>query len=152
MIAYLSGSGFITVKSSIGADVSLLLAVLAAVMLTVGVVLVKSKRFEAHRWMQTAGVCLNAIPVVAWMVRSFWLYILPGLPGNLGTKADALTTVHALTGLIGVALGVFVMIRGNQLEAKGQSLSRYKLPMRVAYVVYMLGTVLGVWLYVVIYG
>ena len=152
MIAYLGGSGFITAKSSIGADVSLVLAVLAAVLLTVGVVLVKSKRFEAHRWMQTAAVCLNAVPVVAWMVRSFWLYILPGLPGNLGTKVDALSTVHALTGLIGVALGVFVIVRANQLEAKGQDLSRYKMPMRISYVVYVLATALGVWLYVAIYG
>jgi len=45
-----------------------------------------------------------------------------------------------------------VMIRANQLGAQGQDLSRYKLPMRIAYLMYMLGTALGVWLYFVIYG
>ena len=60
--------------------------------------------------------------------------------------------MHAATGLIGVVLGVFVMIRANQLEAKGQSLSRYKLPMSIAYFVYLFATALGVWVYFIAYG
>ncbi len=60
--------------------------------------------------------------------------------------------MHAVTGLVGVVLGLFIMIRANQLEARGESVSRYKGWMKVAYVVYLLGTALGVWVYVVIYG
>jgi len=152
MIGYLGGSGFLGTHGTLGADLSLVVMVAAAVTFTVGVVLARSRRYDAHRWVQTAAVCLNAIPVVAWMIRAFWLYILPGLPGTLGANRVALTTVHAATGLIGVVLGVFIMIRANQLVAKGQDLSRYKLPMRIAYVVYMLATLLGVVLYVVVYG
>jgi uncharacterized membrane protein YozB (DUF420 family) len=152
MIGYLDGSGFLGAHGSVGADASLVITLAAAVLLTIGVVLARTKRYEAHRWVQTAAVCLNAVPVVAWMIRSFRLYILPGLPGNLGENHVALTTVHALTGLVGVVLGVFVMVRANQLEAKGQSLSRYKRPMRISYLVYLLGTALGVWLYIVVYG
>lgn len=44
------------------------------------------------------------------------------------------------------------MIRANQLQVRGESVSRYKTTMRVAYVVYMLAAVLGIWLYVVTYG
>jgi uncharacterized membrane protein YozB (DUF420 family) len=51
-----------------------------------------------------------------------------------------------------VAIGLFVMIRANQLMARGESLSRYKNTMRVAYVVYLLATALGVWVYFAIYG
>jgi len=152
MIAFLDGAGFITSRSSMGADLSLLISIAAAVMLTIGVVLAKSKRYEAHRWVQTAAVVLNAVPAIVWMIRSFRLYILPDLPGNLGKSVDALTTVHAVAGLIGVIIGLFVMIRANQLAAKGQSLSRYKTPMRIAYVVYLLATALGVWVYFAIYG
>jgi uncharacterized membrane protein YozB (DUF420 family) len=152
MIAYLAGAGFIRPHSSIGADLSLVVMIAAAVMLTVGVVLAKSKRYEAHRWVQTAAVVLNAVPVVIWMIRSFWLYVRPGLPGNLSKSVDAITTVHAVAGLIGVAIGLFVMIRANQLMARGESLSRYKNTMRVAYVVYLLATALGVWVYFAIYG
>ena len=152
MIAFLDGAGFITSRSSMGADLSLVISIAAAVMLTIGVVLAKSKRYEAHRWVQTAAVVLNAVPAIVWMIRSFRLYILPDLPGNLGKSVDALTTVHAVAGLIGVVIGLFVMIRANQLAAKGQSLSRYKTPMRIAYVVYLLATALGVWVYFAIYG
>ncbi|MFA4964378.1 MAG: hypothetical protein WC709_01895 [Thermoleophilia bacterium] len=152
MIAYLGGPGFLGTHGSVGADLALVVMVAAFVMLSVGVLLARARRYEAHRRMQTAAVCLNAIPVVAWMVRSFWLYVLPGLPGNLGKQVDALTTVHAATGLVGVAIGVFVVVRGSQLEARGASLSRYKTAMRVAYVLYLLGTALGVWVYIVLYG
>jgi uncharacterized membrane protein YozB (DUF420 family) len=152
MFGYLDGSGFITAKSSMGADLSLIISIAAFVMLTVGVALAKSKRYDAHRWGQTAAVVLNAVPVVFWMIRSFRLFILPDLPGNLSESVNALTTVHAVAGLIGMVIGLYVMIRANQLEAKGQSLSRYKTLMRVAYVVYLLATALGVWVYIAIYG
>ena len=60
--------------------------------------------------------------------------------------------MHAVTGLVGVALGLFVVIRANQLTARGESVARYKGLMRAAYIVYLLGTALGVWVYVAIYG
>jgi uncharacterized membrane protein YozB (DUF420 family) len=152
MFGYLDGAGFITAKSSIGADLSLIISIAAFVMLTVGVVLAKSKRYDAHRWVQTAAVVLNALPVVFWMIRSFRLYILPDLPGNLSKSVDAITTVHAVAGLIGTVIGLYIMIRANQLTARGEDLSGYKTLMRVAYVVYLLATALGVWAYIAIYG
>ena len=76
---------------------------------------------------------------VAWMIRSYWLYVRPDLPGNLSKSIDALTTVHAVAGLVGVVLGLFVVIRANQLTARGESVARYKGWMRAAYIVYLLG-------------
>jgi len=152
MSAYLDGAGFLRPHSSIGADLSLVIIIAAFVMLTLGVVLAKSRRYEAHRWVQTSAVTLSAVPVVFWMIRSFRLVVLPGLPGNLSKSIGALTTVHAVTGLIGVVLGLFIVTRANQLAAKGQSLRRYRNAMRAAYVVYLLGTALGVWVYIVLYG
>ena len=152
MFSYLGGAGFLRPHSSIGADLSLIIMIAAFVMLTVGVVLAKSKRYDAHRWVQTSAVVLNAVPVIFWMIRSFWLYVRPGLPGNLSKSVDAITTVHAVAGLIGVVIGLFVMIRANQLAAKGQSLSRYRNTMRIAYVVYLAATALGIWVYIAIYG
>ena len=32
------------------------------------------------------------------MIRSYWLYVRPDLPGNLSKSVDALTTVHAVAG------------------------------------------------------
>jgi uncharacterized membrane protein YozB (DUF420 family) len=152
MVAYLGGTGFLGTHGSVGADLSLVVMLVAFVTLTVGVILARTRRYTAHRWVQTTAVCLNAVPVVAWMIRSYWLYVRPGLPGNLSHSADALMTVHAVTGLCGVAIGMFVMIRANQLTARGASVARYKNWMRAAYVVYLLATVLGVWVYIKLYG
>jgi len=152
MVAYLSGTGFLGTHGSVGADLTLVVMLVAFALLTVGVVLAVTRRYAAHRWVQTAAVILNAIPVVVWMIRSYWLYVRPDLPGNLSKSVDALTTVHAVTGLFGVVVGLFVIIRANQLTARGESVARYKNWMRAAYVVYLIATVLGVWVYVKLYG
>ena len=152
MVADLDGTGFLGTHGSVGADLTLVVMLVAFVMLTVGVVLAATKRYTAHRWVQTAAVILNAIPVVVWMIRSFWLYVRPGWPGNLSKSIDALTTVHAVAGLVGVVIGLVVMIRANQLTARGESVGRYTGGMLAAYVVYLLATVLGVWVYAKLYG
>lgn len=152
MVAYLDGAGFLGTKGSIGADLTMIVVLVAFVMLTIGVVLARTKRFEAHRWMQTAAVILFAITVVAWMIRSYWLHVRPDLPGNLSESIDLLTTVHAVVGVVGTVLGLFVVIRSSQLTARGESAGRYKSWMRASYIVYLLATVLGVWVYFAIYG
>ena len=152
MVAYLDGAGFLSTNGSVGADLALVVMLVAFAMLTVGVVLARTKRYTAHRWVQTAAVILNAIPVVVWMIRSYWLYVRPDLPGNLSRSIDALTTVHAVAGLVGVAIGMFVVIRAGTLTARGESVARYKNWMRAAYVVYLVATVLGVWVYIELYG
>jgi uncharacterized membrane protein YozB (DUF420 family) len=151
MVAFLQGPGFLGAHGTLGSDMSLIVALTATATLTVGWRLAVARRYGAHRWVQTAAVCLNLIPVVVWMIRNFVLYTLPEIPAQLGKQTYALTTIHAAVGAIGVALGVFVMIRANQLAARGQSLRRYKTPMRIAYAVYVLGTVLGVSVYYVVY-
>ena len=66
--------------------------------------------------------------------------------------ALTLAAAHAVTGAVGVALGVFIIIAAGRLTSRGQSVARYKSWMRGAYVVYLLAMVLGVWVYVGTYG
>ena len=145
-------SGFVTARSSLGADLSLIASVLAVALLTAGVVLARRRRYQAHRWTQSGGVALNAVPVVVWMVVSLVRYILPGIPGTLSQHGHLLAAMHATVGAFGVALGLFLLVRGNQLMARDASLRRYRTPMRVAYLLYVGGVALGVALYVVTYG
>ena len=126
--------------------------VAAAVLLTIGVVLAKTKRYRAHRWVQTAAVCLNAVPVAFWMIYSFAKYVAPDLPGNLSEGSYLLTTIHAVAGAIGVAIGMYVMVRANLLEARGNDAAVLKNAMRLAYALYMLVTLAGIAVYVVLYG
>ena len=151
MFDYLQGAGFLGGNGTLGADISLVVSVLAAVLFTIGWRLAAGKRFEAHRWVQTAAACLNAVLVLAWMIRSFVVYILPGIPGSFGTGSYAVSTVHAVVGVLGMVLGLFVVLRGNELVPRGLRFSNYKLFMRWSYVLYMLGTLTGVIVYYVVY-
>jgi uncharacterized membrane protein YozB (DUF420 family) len=148
----LQSAEIVGATAPLGAKLSLLTMVLAAVLFTIGWRLAVSKRFEAHRWVQTAAVCLNAIPVLAWMIRSFARYIVPEIPARLGQRTYALTTIHALVGALGLILGVFVALRGNELVPARLRFTNYQRFMRSAYALYMLGTLLGVIVYINAYG
>jgi uncharacterized membrane protein YozB (DUF420 family) len=152
VITFLDGSGFLTAKAPLGSDISLLVMIAAAVLFTVGWRLAVRRDLAAHRWVMTAAVILNLIPVAIWMIRYFVLYALPELPARLGDGTYALTTVHAIVGALGVLLGVFVALRGNELVPRALRFTNYKAFMRPAYVLYMAGTVLGVILYLVVYA
>jgi uncharacterized membrane protein YozB (DUF420 family) len=153
VIAYaLDASGFLTHKSSVGADVTLLLSAAVIVLLTAGVVLARRRRYEAHRWVQTSAVALNAVLAAFWMAVSLARFILPGIPASLSEHGHTLAAVHAAVGVAAAALGIFLVIRANQLTRRGKSVSRYKTTMRVTYFVYLAAFVLGVWLYVMTYG
>ena len=152
MFAFLQGRGFLGTRGSVGSDVSLIIMLLAAVLLTVGWRLAVGKKLEAHHWVQTAAVCLNTIPVAVWMIRFFVLYVVPVLPADLNQGKYVLITVHAIVGAIGLLLGVAVVLRGNELLPKALRFGKFTLFMRLSYGLYMLGTILGLALYFVVYG
>jgi uncharacterized membrane protein YozB (DUF420 family) len=96
------------------------------------------------------AVSLNAVVVLAWMTKSFVDYVLPRIPDNLD-QTYAVTTAHAIVGIIGLVFGVFVALRGNELVPAALRFRNYKPYMRGAYALYMLGTLTGVITYVLIY-
>jgi len=147
----LQGPWLLGATAGFGANLSLAVMLLAAAMFTVGWRLAARGQLEAHRWVQTAAACLNAVLVLAWMVRSFVLYVLPEIPAKLGEGSYAITTVHAVVGAIGLVLGLFVVLRGNELVPQALRFTNYKPFMRWSYALYMLGTVMGVIVYVVLY-
>ena len=151
MFGFLQGPGFLGTNGTLGADIALVLSLLAAALFTVGWRLAVLQRFEAHRWVQTAAAALNAVLVVAWMIRSFVVYILPGVPGKFAEGSYAVATIHAAVGVLGLALGWFVVLRGHELVPRGLRFSNYKLFMRAAYALYLLGTLTGVIVYYVVY-
>ena len=85
------------------------------------------------------------------MVRSYVVHILPGIPAKLLQGDYAVTTIHAIVGVLSLLLGIFVVLRGNNLVPKSLRFKRYKLFMRTAYILYMLATLLGVLVYVEVY-
>ncbi len=146
------GLATVATKAPRGAVISLVLIIVTAILFTVGYRLAVQRRYEAHRWVQTVAVCLNAGVVLIWMIKSFTRNIAPQIPARLNEKTYAVATTHALVGAIGLVFGVFVMLRGNGLVPKKLRFANYKPYMRAAYALYMLGALTGVILYLVAYG
>jgi uncharacterized membrane protein YozB (DUF420 family) len=151
LFEFLATAGFLGTRATIRSDLTLVLTLISAALLTVGWQLAVHKRYEAHRWVQTAGVTLNAGVVLLSMVTSFAVYILPGIPAKLNEGSYGITTLHALLGALTVVFGVFVTLRGNGLVPKALRFKNYKLFMRTAYALYMVSTLGGVILYIIVF-
>ena len=151
MSVAIQGLVFAVTKAPTGAVVSLVLILVSAVLFTIGWRLAVRRRYVAHRWVQTAAVCLNAAVVLVWMIRSLLRNVIPELPGKLGEGSYAVATVHAVVGIVGLVLGVWVVLVASELVPKALRFTDLKLFMRSAYALYMFGTLTGVVLYVVAY-
>jgi uncharacterized membrane protein YozB (DUF420 family) len=148
MINILYGSGILGTHAPFISDLSLILISLTAILFTIGWQLARHKKYSAHRWVQTVAASLNAIVVLAVMIRSFVVHILPGIPGKLLEGDYGVTTIHAIVGTLALLLGIFVVLRGNDLVPKRLRFKNYRLFMRAAYVLYMLATFIGVIVYI----
>ena len=151
MINLLQSPGFLGTKANLRSDATLVLILVTAVLFTIGWQLAVRKRYEAHRWVQTCAASLNTIVVLSTMISSFWVNILPGIPGRLNEGSYGITTVHAVVGMVAILLGVFVVLRANQLVPKGLRFKNYKLFMRASYALYMLATLIGIVVYVAVF-
>jgi hypothetical protein len=58
-----------------------------------------------------------------------------------------ITTLHATIGSLALLFGTFVALRGNNLVPKFLKFNNYKGFMRLSYALYILATVIGVWVY-----
>ena len=151
MLELLYGKGFLGTGAPFISDVSFVLILLTAVLFTYGRWLAKRKRFDAHQQVQTTAVILSSLMAISFMLGSFVTHILPGVPSKLLEGDYGVSTLHAIVGASALLLGVFVVLRGNNLVPKGLRFKNYKPFMQAAYVMYMLATLLGVTVYVLVF-
>src|SRR5215211_5073657 len=147
----MNGRGFLGTNASVLADISLILGILVALTLTTGMILAVMKRYNVHRWVQTTAVAINVAQVLTIMIASFFKSAAPGIPQRLGETYYYAALIHALLGLTTLIFGTFVALRGNELVPQALKFNNYKLFMRTAYSLYMLVTVLGLWVYITWY-
>ena len=151
MSDFLTTPGFLGTKATLRSDLTLVLILITAVLFSIGFILARRKQFVAHRWVQTASVTLNTLVVLISMVTSYIIHILPGIPAKLNQGDYAVTSVHGMVGAITLLLGVFVALRGNELVPKRLRFNNYRLFMRSAYTLYMLATLGGVIVYIIVF-
>ena len=151
MINFYKDPGFLGTKAYLYSDITLILILVSAALFTIGWQLAVRKRYQSHRWVQTTAVILNAVVVLIVMIGSFIKNISPGIPGKLNETSYLVPTVHAIIGITGLVFGVFIDLRGNNLVPKALQFRNYKLFMRTSYALYMLATLVGVIVYLVLY-
>ncbi len=148
---FLTSPGFLGTKATLRSDLTLVLILLSAALFTIGFILARRKHYTAHRWVQSVAVIVSAIVVVISMVTSYVVHILPGIPSKLGQGDYAVTSVHAVVGMISLLYGIYVALVGNDLLPKGWQFSNYRPYMRWAYVLYMLSTLGGIMVYIIVF-
>ncbi len=149
MTELLHRPGFLGTSANWAADVTLLVSALVVILLTIGVVLAVRGRYEAHRWFQTSAATLNAILVLWLMILPFRDFVAPASnPAGLPLSAIATTRIHAAVGTMALVFGLFVTLRGNNLVPKFLRFNNYKAYMRVAYALYMLASLIGLFVYI----
>jgi uncharacterized membrane protein YozB (DUF420 family) len=151
MSDFLTTPGFLGTKATFRSDLTLILILITAILFNIGFILARRKQFKAHRWVQTISVSINTLVVIISMVTSYIIHILPGIPSRLGQGDYAVITVHGIVGAIALLFGVFVALRGNNLVPKSLRFKNYKLFMRWAYALYMLATLGGVAVYIIVF-
>jgi uncharacterized membrane protein YozB (DUF420 family) len=148
MEGILHNPGFLGTNANFAADMTLVIMLLIAALFTVGFALARAEKYTAHRWVQTAGALLNLIMVLWLMVLPFRDFIVRDIGGPRPNIFYTVTTLHAVFGLSAVVFGLFVVLRGNNLMIKPLRFDNYKPYMRIAYALYMLTTLIGIWVYV----
>lgn len=149
MNEFLHQPGFLGTSANFAADMTLLVSALVALILTIGAILAVRGNYGAHRWFQTTGVIINAILVLWLMVLPFRDFVAPPAAGSvLPLPAVVTTRIHAFVGAAAFLFGIFVMLRGNGLMIKPLRFNNYKAFMRVSYVLYMVASLIGVFVYI----
>ena len=149
MVEFLHSPGFLGTKANWAADFTLVMGLVVAGLLIWGVRLVRRGEIGLHRVVQTTAVILNII-LVAWlMILPYFSFVAPpSNPALLPRVALWVTKIHALVGSSGLLFGTFVMLRGNGLMIKPLQFTNYRLFMRISYFLYMLATLIGIFVYI----
>ena len=126
------------------ADLVLLLETAMGLVLLIGAVLARRGRFRAHACCQATVVLLNAALVALVMVPSFAQHVVPKIPARLGKPYYATASAHAALGSVAEVVGLYILLAaGTSVLPPRFRLTRYKLWMRTALVLWWLVILLG---------
>lgn len=142
--------GFLGTHASLGADIALVGSILVMILFTAGAYLALRKQYEAHRWVQTVGAIVNVLLVLGIMIPSL-IAVDPSENVELPTSAFVAMPAHEIFGTAGLLFGLYVVLRGNNLLPARLSFNNYKPFMRWAYGLYLIATLVGIGVYVVLY-
>jgi uncharacterized membrane protein YozB (DUF420 family) len=147
MVELFHSPGFLGTAANFLTDLTFVLMLCIAALFTLGFILARRRRYEAHRWVQTSAVALSTGLVLWLMPLPYRDFVVPGIPGRLGEAFYWATSLHAAVGAVALTFGLFVALRGNRLVPKALRFENYKPFMRTAYGLYMAAIALGILVY-----
>lgn len=137
-------TGLFPAGSPVSSDLVLVVEVVIAVLLLVGMFVVRARRVRAHMYLQSSMVLVNIPIVLAWMVPQYLAYVWPGLPGEIGEPFYFVPTVMLVLGAAAEALGIYIiLVAATDWVPERWRFRRYKAVMR---------TELGLWWSVLLFG
>jgi len=134
------------------ANLNLAAQLLMGSALVVGMFLARRKLFRAHAVCQSLVVLLNLTPIAVYMLPVFRRGVLPTLPGTLGDRFYAVSTIHAALGVVAEVLGLYIILNaGTKLLPQALRFENYKRWMRAELALWWLVIAIGVGVYWVWY-
>ena len=102
-----------------------------AVVLLVGMFVVRRGHVRIHRILQSSVILVNIPIVLIWMVPQYTKYVLPGIPGEIGEPYYYAPTLMLVVGLLAELLGIFIiLVAATDWVPERYRFRRYKLWMR----------------------
>lgn len=134
-------------------DAVAVVEVAIAVLLLVGMFVVRRGHVRAHKYLQSSMVLVNIPIVLVWMVPQYLAGVLPGLPDEWLQPYYLLPTIALFVGGAAEALGLYILlVAGTNLVPERWRFRRYKLWMRTELVLWWLVVALGLAIYYVWYA
>ncbi|MFZ0830051.1 MAG: hypothetical protein WCB18_07955 [Thermoplasmata archaeon] len=130
-------SGLFPANATTVADLAAVLEVTMAVILLVGVFLVRRGHVRLHRILQSSVILVN-IPIVLYaMIPPYLMYVAPSVPGGLGQAGILVPTIMLFAGATAELLGVYIiLVAGTNWVPARFRFRRYKLWMRTELVLW----------------
>ncbi|MCI4336937.1 MAG: hypothetical protein L3K17_07075 [Thermoplasmata archaeon] len=134
-------------------EVGAVVEVAIAIMLVVGMWVVRRGHIRAHMYIQSSMVLVNIPFVLLTMVPYYLAYVLPGLPGEISEPFYLYPTIMLVAGLSAEALGVYiVLVAATNWIPERFRFRRFKLWMRTELTLWWVVVFVGLTTYVVWWG
>lgn len=145
--------GLLENDKTVNSKINLIAQLTMGVLLLIGMVLARRKRYRAHGICQASVVILNLIPITTYMLPVFRQGVLSGISTK---SADAFLTMaiaHATLGTLAELFGIYLILNaGTRLLPETLRLKNYKKWMRWELALWLLAIAFGIGIYMNWYG
>jgi plastocyanin/uncharacterized membrane protein YozB (DUF420 family) len=141
-------SGFLGTDATFRADLNVVLQLLMGILLLLGGLLARRKKFDAHMYCQSSVMILNLIMIFMIMLPAFRRQVEPRIPSGLWNSYYSIAATHAILGGVAELLGLYIVLSAaTRILPEFLRLKNYKLWMRSLLILWWLVLFFGLGTY-----